>query len=66
VVLLNVLVDKTGHPQKIDIKKSSGSKMLDKAAVEGVWQWTFQAAKFGAIPVESKVDIPIRFRLNEK
>ncbi len=66
VVILTVLVDKTGHPQKVDISKSSGSTLLDKSAVEAVGKWTFQPAKLGAIPVESQVDIPIRFLLKEK
>lgn len=63
VVILRVLVDKTGYTIKVDKEKSSGYDILDESALKTVKSWRFRPAQLGALPVESLVRIPIRFEL---
>jgi len=63
-VLLEVLVSKKGEVASIKLSKSSGYKMLDKAAIRGVEEWLFYPAKRGDKLYEMWVTVPIRFTLN--
>jgi len=63
VVLLAVLVDREGRPERIEVSRSSGSPTLDDAAAQRVKGWRFHAALQGEVPVQSWVKIPIVFRL---
>jgi len=65
VVILMVEVDRRGMPVKVEVKESSGYQLLDKAALEAVRHWRFKPERIGDIAIESKVTIPIRFRLEE-
>jgi len=65
LVMLAVDVDREGVPIKVEIKQSSGFRLLDQAAVQAVSHWKFQPGSVGNIPVESTVIIPIRFRLEK-
>ena len=65
LVTLMVEVDRKGMPVKVEVKQSSGYQLLDQAALEAVRHWRFQPERIGDIPIESKVTIPIRFRLEE-
>jgi protein TonB len=62
-VLLTVLVDVRGRASSVTLKQSSGFPLLDEAAVNGVKGWRFKAGRMAGIPVETSVDIPIRFQL---
>ena len=62
-VLLLVLVSKTGAAKKVLISKSSGHKLLDKAARKAVSQWQFYPGTKDGKPVEMSVEVPIRFDL---
>jgi TonB family protein len=64
-VLLRVLVDQEGRSQWVEISRSSGHAALDGAAVETVKRWRFHPARQGEGRVESRVLIPIVFRLSE-
>jgi periplasmic protein TonB len=64
-VLLNVVVNADGLPASVSIKQSSGYLLLDRAALEAVRQWSFQPARVGGVPVESRVVVPVRFSLSE-
>lgn len=64
VVLLHVLVDKDGRPGKIEIKRSSGHRVLDDAALEAVEKWQFKPASLGNIAFDAWIDIPVRFMLD--
>jgi protein TonB len=66
LVVLSVSVDKTGRPGKIEIKSASGFESLDASAVKAVSRWKFQPAKIGGMPIDSVVEVPIRFQLEEK
>ena len=62
-VLLNVHVLANGKPKAVEIKESSGRKILDTAALQAVKRWTFAPAKLGDTPTDSWVEVPIDFRL---
>lgn len=62
-VILRVKVSPNGRPAVVDVKQSSGKKVLDSAAVRTVKQWTFSPAKKGNNPVEGWVDVPIHYQL---
>lgn len=63
VVMLRVKVSATGSPLEINIKNSSGKKVLDDAAVKTVKRWKFSPATRGNTPIEGWVDVPINFKL---
>ncbi len=62
-VLLSVRVLTDGVCGGVTLKQSSGHAMLDIAALDTVKRWRFLPARRGATPVESRVDVPITFRL---
>lgn len=62
-VLLRVQVDAQGEPQGVAIITRSGSRELDRAAMEAVRKWKFQPALADGKPAEGSVDIPFEFNL---
>ena len=64
-VILTVLVNQKGKPERVEVGRSSGFAMLDQAAAETVRLWLFQPARCGEKRVESWVRIPIVFRLTD-
>lgn len=62
-VLLYVLVDVKGLPQKIELKASSGFNRLDEAAIATVQKWKFVPGKRNGVVEEMWVEVPIEFRL---
>ncbi len=65
LVMLAVEVDREGIPIHVEIEQSSGYRLLDQAALKAVSHWKFQPGRIGDLPVESKVTVPVRFRLEE-
>jgi len=63
-VFLEVLVSKDGKAASIQLSRSSGYTILDRAAIKGVRGWLFYPAKKGDELFEMWVKIPIRFTLN--
>ena len=63
LVLLRVDIDQKGMPVKVEVEQSSGYQLLDQAALKAVRNWRFQPGQAGNLPVQSRVIIPIRFRL---
>ena len=61
VVLLKVMVDAQGRPERVRVIQRSGSRALDRAAMEAVQQWRFQPAVSAGQPVAGEVEIPIEF-----
>jgi periplasmic protein TonB len=62
-VLLSVKVLRDGLPGEVLVKQSSGYEVLDDAALNAVRRWHFVPARRGSAPVDSWVEVPIRFRL---
>ncbi|MES2673739.1 MAG: energy transducer TonB [Pseudomonadota bacterium] len=60
-VTLSVLVQPDGTAKTIEVKQSSGKKVLDQAAIQAVQRWTFVPAKQGETAVEGWVEVPITF-----
>ena len=61
--VLLVDVNSQGVPAEIQVFKSSGHLLLDKAAVATVWRWKFTPARKGGIPVPGQVLLPVEFYL---
>lgn len=67
VVLLRVLVSVEGRAESVEVERTSGSKLLDEAAIATVKSsWRFVAAKRGGLPVAATVIVPIKFELNAR
>ena len=64
IVMLDVVVDEEGHPETIEILKSSGFSSLDKAAIASVERWEFEPEQRNNQFVKSRVHIPVAFKLN--
>lgn len=64
-VSIMVRVSKTGHVREARIAESSGSALLDDAAIDAIKQWTFHPARRAGQPIEMWVRVPIRFRLED-
>lgn len=62
-VVLGVLVSAGGDPAKVEVRTSSGSEVLDEAALDAVKHWRFVPARKGGQPVEAWVLVPITFTL---
>lgn len=63
-VVLQVAVDPEGRPVSIDVSQRSGSRELDRAAVEAVSRWRFEPARDAAgNPVAGTLSVPIDFKL---
>ena len=63
VTLLGVEVSAAGRAGRVVVKKSSGYRILDEAAVRAVVDWEFEPARIGAVAVESEIEVPVRFVL---
>lgn len=62
-VLLNVTVNPRGRATQISVQQSSGFELLDQAAIKAVQTWDFEPARVGTMAVESKIEVPVRFKL---
>ena len=65
VVWLLVDVSVDGSVDDLEIEKTCGHKVLDRAAERTVKRWQFSPATRGGLPVSSQVRIPVRFRLED-
>ena len=61
--LLRVHVGADGEPVSVDLVEGSGSRSLDRAAVDAVRRWHFDPAMRGGQPVAGTVQVPITFSL---
>lgn len=66
VVRLSVLVRADGTAGSVTLSKSSGSTLLDDAAMDAVQAWRFRPAMRQEASVESTVVVPVRFRLERR
>lgn len=65
-VVLSVNVSQDGKPLSVDVASSSGSRLLDEAALEAVQRWRFVPARQFGLPIKAHVAVPIRFQLLER
>ncbi len=65
VVWLLVDVSAAGLVDDVDVERSCGYRVLDRAASRTVKRWEFTPATRAGLPVESQVRIPIRFSLED-
>ena len=63
VVVLNVLVRSDGRVEEARVAASSGAAVLDEVALDAVRKWTFVPATQGGHPVESVIEVPVKFAL---
>lgn len=64
-VLLAVRVAADGNAVSVTVKRSSGFKVLDDAAAAAVTKWEFEPARDDSRPVESEIEVPVRFKLEK-
>lgn len=62
-VILKVFVEKDGIPSHIEIRTSSGFKILDDAAADTVIDWQFEPAQSRVGNISTWITIPIHFKL---
>lgn len=62
-VVLRVQVTAGGDPAEVQVRWSSGYRLLDDAAIRAVKAWRFSPASRGGISVASSVDVPVSFKL---
>jgi protein TonB len=63
VVILGVKVSSQGRALRVEVKQSAGVAILDEAALEAVRGWEFEPARIGIKPVDSEIEVPVRFKL---
>jgi protein TonB len=64
-VLLRVLVNSNGFPDKVEVSKSSGFARLDNAALQAVEHWKFVPARQGTQAIVASVIVPVSFILEK-
>ncbi|BAU46777.1 cell envelope biogenesis protein TonB [Sulfurifustis variabilis] len=65
-VLLTAHVRADGSCRDVRLKQSSGHSLLDRAALDTVKRWRFLPASRAGNAIDSWVDVPIRFRLEDR
>jgi protein TonB len=63
-VLLDVRVTAEGLVAEVKVARSSGYPVLDRSALKSVRHWRFEPARRGSHPIETWVQVPVRFELN--
>jgi protein TonB len=63
VVILTVQVTARGRVANVQVSRSSGFPLLDTAALQAVRRWTFEPARILGVPTDTRVEVPVRFRL---
>jgi len=61
-VVVRAKIDASGKPAEVSIAKRSGSRELDRAAVQAVRRWKFQPAMRNGKATASVVRIPVDFK----
>jgi protein TonB len=61
--LFDVKVLSDGRVGEVKVKRSTGAEVLDDAAAQTIKTWTFEPGRRGPRPVESWVEVPVRFSL---
>ena len=62
-VMLSVLVSASGEAETVEVRTSSGSERLDRAAIDAVRRWRFAPARRGSQAIPGWALVPILFQL---
>lgn len=62
-VFIDVVVKTDGTPERVFVSHTSGSKVLDEAALDAVKQWKFAPARRGGQFVQANVIVPVEFKI---
>ncbi|XHR26917.1 MAG: energy transducer TonB [Chthoniobacteraceae bacterium] len=65
VVLITVEVSAEGRPTAVALLRSSGFPGLDESALKTLWRWRFEPARAAGIAVATRINVPIRFRVDQ-
>jgi protein TonB len=65
-LLLRVRIDSRGAVTAVEVIESSGHAILDRAACDAAWGWTFAPALRDGAPVASEFVQAVRFRLRAR
>jgi protein TonB len=63
IVMLKVLIDEDGRVDDLRVLRSSGHRVLDRAALSAVRKWLFEPGTEGGVKKKMWVKIPVRFDL---
>ncbi|MGF1876993.1 energy transducer TonB [Photobacterium frigidiphilum] len=63
-VMVEVWIDQTGRQIKQTLLSSSGTSMLDKAALDAIKKWQFSSHIVDGQAIAHRVQIPVRFQLD--
>ena len=63
VVVVEALLDREGNVLEVKLLSSSGYILLDREALRTVGTWHFRPALRNGVPIASRVEQPIRFRI---
>lgn len=63
-VVLRVLIGSDGTPQRVEVEKSSGFPLLDRAAREAVAKWRFTPGTRNGVPYPAWGHVPVEFHLD--
>ncbi|CAG20501.1 energy transducer TonB [Photobacterium profundum] len=63
-VMVEVWIDQTGRQIKQTLIASSGTNMLDKAALDAIKKWQFSSHIVDGQAIAHRVQIPVRFQLD--
>jgi protein TonB len=61
IVALRVLVRSDGAVSRVEVAGSSGSDVLDRAAVDAVRRWQFAPAMRDGVPIDAYATLKIRY-----
>lgn len=62
-VFIDVVVKTDGTPERVFVSHTSGSEVLDEAALDAVKQWKFVPARRGGQFVQANVVVPVEFKI---
>lgn len=63
-LLISAVISLEGKIADISVKKSSGHRLFDRAAIKAIAKWKFHAASRHGIKEVASIELPIRFQLN--
>lgn len=64
--VLRVRVGVSGAAERIEVSRSSGHRILDRAAITSVRTWRFKPAMENGMAIASWVEVPVAFRLDAR